>query len=61
MTEQEKMLYVVRGVIAGLDEQSRQQVEECAQKIRAVMAEYDENGLGLMAMSLVGSEKAAEP
>lgn len=51
---------LIRGVIAGLDEQQQARVKECADKLRAIVTEYGDQGLGLMAIALVGTELQAE-
>ena len=54
MSEQEMVLMLLRGAIAGLTEDQQVKVKECAEKIRAVVAEYGD--AGSFALGLVGAE-----
>jgi hypothetical protein len=55
MTAEQVVLTMIRGVIAELPTEQQAQVKECADKLRAAIAEYGENGT--VAMALVGAEE----
>lgn len=45
---------IMRGLLSTADPADREKIEECAAKIRAVLAEYGDNGI--IAIALVGTE-----
>ncbi|MDP3887029.1 hypothetical protein [Hydrogenophaga sp.] len=58
MTEEQHILLIIRGTIAGLSEADRKGVELAAQKLREVVTTHNDHGR--MALALVGAEQAAE-
>ena len=58
MTEDQKTLLIIRGVIAGLPDADRKGVELAAAKLREVVLLHNDHGK--MALVLVGAELAAE-
>ena len=54
MNQEEIVLTMIRGVIAGLPEEQQRKISECAEKIRTLVAEYGDDGT--VAMGLVGAE-----
>lgn len=61
-TEEQVQLLLMRGHVAGLTEAQQQQVKACAEKLRETIAAADkvEDGIGHIALALVGAELAAE-
>ena len=57
MTAEQMQLTMIRGMLVSLPAAEQAKVEECAQKIRALAAEYGDLGVG--AVALVGAEIAA--
>lgn len=58
MTEDQQTLLIIRGAIAGLADADRKGVELAAAKLREVVTLHNDHGL--LALALVGAEKAAE-
>ena len=58
MTEEEMVLTMMRGAIAGLPEEQQAKVKECAEKLRALVKEYGDEGK--CACGMVGAELAAD-
>lgn len=58
MTEEQHVLLIIRGAIAGLPEADRQGVDLAAAKLREVVLHHNDHGK--MALALVGAEQAAE-
>lgn len=57
MSDQERTLLLMRGLIAGLPEDKQQLVRERAEQLRTVVGKNDE--IGMMAFALLGAEFAA--
>ncbi len=55
--DQQQILSIIRRAVAELDEPDRAQVEECAAKLRELLAGY--GVWGGFALGLVGAENAA--
>jgi len=56
MKQEEMVLLMVRGAIAGFPSEQQAKIAECAEKIRALVKEYKEEGemaCGLVAAELV--------
>jgi len=62
MTEEKATLLMIRGHISVLSEQDQSDIKSTADKIKEVVKEADskQNGIGVMALALVGAELAAE-
>jgi hypothetical protein len=58
MTQEEMALTIFRGVIAGLPPEQQSKVIECADKIKAIIKEYGDEGQ--CACGLVGAELATK-
>ena len=58
MTEEQQVLLIIRGTIAGLPEADQKGIALAAQKLREVVAHHNDHGK--FALALVGAEQAAE-
>jgi len=58
MKQEELVLTLMRGAIAGLPAEQQAKVQECAEKLRALVKEYGDEGK--CACGLVGAELSEE-
>ena len=58
MTQEEMVLMMIRGVVSELPDEQRAKVNECSAKMRALIAEYGDEGK--CAVVLVGAEMSTE-
>jgi hypothetical protein len=58
MSEEKQQLIFIRGAIASMSETEQLRIKEVESKIRALLQEYEEDGL--MALALIGAEQAAK-
>lgn len=58
MSAERAQLLMLRGVIAEMPPEDQAKVSECADKVRAVMAEHGQHGL--LGVVLVAAEEAAK-
>jgi hypothetical protein len=58
MANEQMILLLIRDTLASLDKPDEERVEECAAKLRELMAEYGDHGP--MALALVGAEQSAQ-
>lgn len=58
ISQYEMLVLAIKGTISQLPEEEQNRVNECAQKIRDLVADNDV--YGLLALTLVGAEKQAE-
>jgi len=58
VSQEQETLWMIKGVIGDLPEDHRKAIIESYNKIKAIMAEYEENGV--IAVALLGAELAAK-
>ena len=58
MSQEQDTLWMIKGIIGDLPEDRRKAIIESYNKIKAIMAEYKEDGV--IAVALLGAELAAK-
>jgi hypothetical protein len=58
MSQEQMILLMVKGTISVMPTEDQLKIAECANKLKATVAEYGD--FGLIALGLVGAEAAAE-